>query len=87
MIDEATASGVDKHGALRQEPDASFIMGNEIVLEWNGGGEYPRCSIVFGKDGIIFEAHSENDAQRIEFLPGDDEGWGSAMSFISEKCK
>ena len=70
-----------------QEPDASFIMGNGIVLEWNGSGECPHCSIVLGKDGIMFEVHSEKDVQRIEFPLGDDEGWRRAMDFISEKCK
>lgn len=91
LVEDSIASrwllDIGKFMPLSQEPDASFVMGNEIVLEWNGGGEYPRCSIVFGKDGIIFEAHSENDAKKMEFLPGDDEGWIDAMGYISEKCK
>ena len=89
LVEDSIASKwlLDIWKFLSIEPDASFIMGNGIVLEWNGGGEYPRCSIVLGKDGIMLEAHSEKDVQRTEFPLGDDEGWRGAMDFISEKCK
>ena len=89
LVEDSIASKwlLDIWKFLSIEPDASFIMGNGIVLEWNGGGEYPRCSIVLGKDGIMLEAHSEKDVLRTEFPLGDDEGWRGAMDFISEKCK
>ena len=89
LVEDSIASKwlLDIWKFLSIEPDASFIMGNGIVLEWNGGGEYPRCSIVLGKDGIMLEAHSEKDVQRTKFLLGDDDGWSGAMDFISEKCK
>ena len=89
LVDDSVASKwmLDIGKFLSFEPDASYIMGNEVILEWNGAGEYPRCSILFGKDGIIFEAHSEKDAKRVEFPFGDDDGWMGAMGFISEKCK
>ena len=89
LVEDSSASKwwLDNWKFLSIEPDASFIMGNGIVLEWTGGGEYPHCSIVLGKDGIMFEVHSEKDVQRTEFPLGDDEGWRGAMDFISEKCK
>ena len=89
LVEDSIASKwlLDIWKFLSIEPDASFIMGNGIVLEWNGGGEYPRCSIVLGKEGIMLEVHSEKDVQRTEFPPGNDEGWRRAMDFISEKCK
>lgn len=89
LVEDSIASKwlLDIWKFLSIDPDASFIMGNGIVLEWNGGGEYPHCSIVLGKDGIMLEAHSEKDVQRTEFSLGDDEGWMGAMDFISEKCK
>ena len=89
LVEDSIASKwlLDIWKFLSIEPDASFIMGNGIVLEWNGGGECPHCSIVLGKDGIMLEAHSEKDVQRTEFPLGDDEGWSGAMDFISEKCK
>lgn len=89
LVEDSIASKwlLDIWKFLSIEPDASFIMGNGIVLEWNGGGEYPHCSIVLGKDGIMLEVHSEKDVQRTEFHLGDDEGWRRAMDFISEKCK
>ena len=89
LVEDSIASKwlLDIWKFLSIEPDASFIMGNGIVLEWNGGGECPHCSIVLGKDGIMLEAHSEKDVQRTEFPLGDDEGWRRAMDFISEKCK
>ncbi len=89
LVEDSIASKwlLDIGKFLSIEPDASFIMGNGIVLEWNGGGECPHCSIVLGKDGIMLEVHSEKDVQRTEFPLGDDEGWRRAMDFISEKCK
>lgn len=89
LVEDSIASKwmLDIGKFLSFEPDASFIMGDGIVLEWNGGGEYARCSVVFGKEGIIFEAHSEKDAKRVGFPFGDDDGWRGAMGFISEKCK
>ena len=81
LVEDSIASKwlLDIWKFLSIEPDASFIMGNGIVLEWNGGGEYPRCCIVLGKDGIKKKKKKEKDVQRTEFHLRDEEGWGGLM--------
>jgi hypothetical protein len=72
---------------LSINPDAQMIYQNCLRLEWNGSKEYRNCSIMFGNDGIIFEAHSKDDAHKTEFGFGDLDAWKDAIEFIVGKCK